>query len=66
MSDNLVLERLREVRDIQTTIDEDVAEIKLRLGMLEAGYASLSLRQDQMAVSLGRIERRFDLVEAAP
>lgn len=43
---------------------EDIAEIKLRLGMLEAGYASLSLRQDRVAVSLERVERRLGLAEA--
>ena len=64
MSDNLVLERLREIRDIQTAMREDIAEIKLRIGMVEAGYASLSLRQDRVAVSLERVERRLGLADA--
>jgi hypothetical protein len=64
VSDNLVLERLREIRDIQTAMREDIAEIKLRIGMVEAGYASLSLRQDRVAVSLERVERRLGLADA--
>jgi hypothetical protein len=60
----LVLERLREIRDIQTAMREDIAEIKLRIGMVEAGYASLSLRQDRVAVSLERVERRLGLADA--
>jgi hypothetical protein len=63
MSDNLVLERLREIRDIQTVMREDIAEMKLRMVMLEAGYPSLSLRQDHMAASLERVERRLDLTD---
>jgi hypothetical protein len=43
---------------------EDIAEIKLRIGMVEAGYASLSLRQDRVAVSLERVERRLGLADA--
>lgn len=66
MSDNLILERLREIRDVQTAMREDIAEIKLRIGMLEAGYASLSLRQDRLVLSLERVERRLGLVDAVP
>ena len=43
-TDNVVLARLREIRDMLGHVLEDTADLKLRAGMLEAGYASMSLR----------------------
>lgn len=63
--DNVVLARLREIRDIVAAVKEDTAELKLRVGMLEAGYASLSLRFDRMEPRLERIERRLGLLDPA-
>jgi hypothetical protein len=64
-TDNLVLERLREIRGmLGRVLEEDTADIKLRIGMLEAGYASMSQRIDRIDVRLERVERRLDLVEA--
>jgi hypothetical protein len=37
--DNLVLERLREIRTMRGEVKEDTADTRLRVGMLEAGYA---------------------------
>lgn len=57
-SDNLVLERLRDIRAVLGEIKEDIADIKLRVGMLEAGYASMSLRIDRLASDMDRVKRR--------
>ena len=42
--DNLVLSLLRSIRDDIGQIKADVIEVKERLGLLEAGYTSLSRR----------------------
>jgi hypothetical protein len=66
MSDNidsLVLERLRELRAVLGEVREDTADTRLRVGMLEAGDASISLRLDRLASDVDRIKRRLDLVE---
>ncbi len=61
--DNLVLERLREIRALLGEVREDTADTRLRVGMLEAGYTSVSLRLDRVAGDVERIKRRLDLVE---
>ena len=58
--DNLILERLREICALLGEVPEDTADTRLRVGMLEAGYASISLR---LAGDIKRIKRRLDLVE---
>jgi hypothetical protein len=63
MPDNLLLERLREIRALLGEVREDTADTRLRVGMLEAGYASISLRLDRPAGDVERIKRRLDLVE---
>ncbi len=55
--DNLILARLREIREMLGEVKEDTASIKLRVGMLEAGYASISLRLDRLDTRMDRIER---------
>jgi hypothetical protein len=62
-TDNLVLERLREIRTLLGEVKEDTADTRLRAGMLEAGYASVSLRLDRLAADVDRIKRRLDLVD---
>jgi hypothetical protein len=62
--DNLVLARLREIRDMLARVLEDTADLKLRVGMLEAGYASMSLRIDRIDSRLERLERRAGLLDA--
>jgi hypothetical protein len=64
--ESLVLERLRGIRAMLGEVKEDTADTRLRVGMLEAGYASVSLRLDRLAADVERIKRRFDLVEQAP
>ena len=61
--DNLVLERLREIRALLGEVREDTADTRLRVGMLEAGYASISLRLDRLAGDVERIKPGVDLVE---
>jgi hypothetical protein len=61
--DNLILERLREICALLGEVPEDTADTRLRVGMLEAGYASVSLRLDRLAGDVERIKRRLDLVE---
>jgi hypothetical protein len=60
---NLVLDLLRAMRGDLREIKADLVELKQRVGLLAAQYASLSNRIDRIAdVSL--IKRRLDLVEA--
>jgi hypothetical protein len=61
--DSLVLERLRELRTVLGEVREDTADTRLRVGMLEAGHASISLGLDRLAGDVERIKRRLDLVE---
>jgi hypothetical protein len=63
--DDLVLLRLREIRTLLGEVKEDTSDIRLRTGMLEAGYASVSLRLDRLAADVERIKRRLSLAEAS-
>lgn len=60
---DIVLERLREIRAMLGEIRADTADTRLRVGMLEGGYASVSLRLDRIAADVERIKRRLNLVE---
>ena len=62
-TDNLVLLRLREIRALLGEVKEDTADTRLRVGMLEAGFAWVSLRLDRLAADVGRVKRRLDLAE---
>jgi chromosome segregation ATPase len=62
--DNLVLARLREIRDMLGRVLEDTTDLRLRVGALEAQFASVSLRVDRLDSRLERIERRLNLVDA--
>ena len=67
MSDNqpnLVLELLRAIRGDLGEVIADLVELKQRVGLLEAQYASLSTRIDRLAGDVSLIKRRLDLVEA--
>ena len=63
MSDNLVLERLRDIRAIVGETREDVHELRSRIGGLELAVASISIRIDRLVGDVDRIKRRLDLVE---
>ena len=62
---NLILPMLRDIRSVLGKIAEDVADLKLRVGMLEAGYASMSLRLDRIDIRLERVEKRLGLIDPA-
>jgi len=64
MSDNLVLERLREIRAMLGRVLEDTADLRLRVGAPEASNASVSLRLDRIGTDVDLIKRRLDLVDA--
>jgi len=63
MSDNLVLELLRAMRSDIADIKADIIEIKERLGLLEAGQASLSRRVDRLGGDVDTIKRRLNLID---
>lgn len=56
MSDNLVLDLLRAIGSDIGEMKADVIEIKERLGLLRAQYASLSLRIDRIGYAIEHIE----------
>ncbi len=61
--DDLVLERLREIRALLGEVKEDTAELRLRVGMIEAGYASMSLRLDRLGGDMELVKRCFGLLD---
>ncbi len=61
--DDLVLERLREIRALLGEVKEDTAELRLRVGMIEAGYASMSLRLDRLGGDMELVKRRLGLLD---
>ena len=62
--DNIVLALLREIRSEQAEMRGDLLEIKERLGILEQGYSSMSVRIDRMAGDVRRLNIRAGLIEA--
>jgi len=68
-TENLVLEMLRKVRASQERMEQDVADLKVRmssvenlLGQQQIQFAALNGRMDRSDERLNRIERRLDLV----
>jgi len=64
--EDLMLTLLKAIRTDISTIRSDMAEVKERLGLLEAGYSSLSRRVDRLGGEIETLNRRFDVVEATP
>ena len=69
--ENLILERLSRIDGCLDTIQNDIRELKERMGHLERGqaelalqYATLSTRVDRIDLRLERMERRLDLADA--
>jgi hypothetical protein len=56
--------RLRAIGDDVASMKTDLREIRGRVAILEANYASVSFRVDSLGDRLDRIERRLGLVEA--
>ncbi len=61
--DNLVLEMLRAIRGDLAELKSHIAEVKERLGLLEAQYASVSRRLDRLGGDVEHIKRRLDLAD---
>lgn len=61
--DSLILRLLRKLDERGARMEEDIREIKGRLGNLGSGYASLSNRLDRLDERAVRIERRLELRE---
>ncbi len=62
--ESIVLEHLRHIRRAVDDLREDMVEVKLRFGILENQYASLSSRLDRVDQRVGRIEQRLELTKA--
>ncbi len=60
----LIFETLKAIQGKQAEHSEDLREIKGRIGILEAQYASLSNRLDRLDHRVVRIEARLGLIEA--
>jgi hypothetical protein len=61
---DLMLDHLRAIRGDLAEMKTDLVEIKQRLGLIEAQYASVSAGLTGIAGDIARIKRRLDLVEA--
>ena len=63
-NDNLVLEHLRHIRATVDRTQEDVRDIKFRVGQLESNVLNLTHRMDRFDERLNRVETRLGLAEA--
>jgi hypothetical protein len=57
-------ERLQIIGDDVAELKTDLREIRGRVAILEANYASVSFRVDRLGDRLDRIDRRLGLVDA--
>lgn len=64
ITNELIYETLKVMQATLAGHTDDLREIKGRIGILEAQYASLSNRVDRMDDRLARVERRLDLQDA--
>lgn len=67
MDDRIGQHRPDDVGRMDAKLDriaEDVSDLKVRVGILEQQYASISNRIDRIETRLDRIGRRLDLVDA--
>lgn len=60
-SESLTPTYLRRIDEKIDRLADDVRELKTRMGLVEAQYASLSSRIDRMDDRVQRIERRLDI-----
>ena len=64
VTNELIYETLNTMQATLARHTEDLREIKGRIGILEAQYASLSTRVDRLDERLARVEKRLDLIDA--
>ena len=64
VTNELIFETLKAIQTTLARHTEDLREIKGRIGILEAQYASLSTRVDRLDERLARVEKRLGLIEA--
>ena len=62
--ENLTLVFLRRLDTKMDDVRADMQEVKERLGLLEAGYASVSRRLDRALGDTEQIKRRLDIADA--
>jgi hypothetical protein len=69
-ANNIVLEHLRHIRRAVDRIELDLTDVKSRVSSLEqvqgqilALLGTMNQRMDRFDERLGRVERRFDLVD---
>ena len=63
--ENHTLVLLRRMDAKLDRVIEDVHDLKVRTSSVEEGIAGIHRRLDRLDVRVDRIERRFDLVDAA-
>jgi tetrahydromethanopterin S-methyltransferase subunit G len=61
--DSLVLRYLRRIDEKVDRIAGDVADLKVRMTLVEEGLAGVNRRLDRLEARVERIERRLDLAE---
>ncbi|MEL7278992.1 MAG: hypothetical protein AAFY35_15485 [Pseudomonadota bacterium] len=64
VSNELILEHLKQIQGTLALHTQYHLETKERLGFLEQQYASISRRVDKVEERLDRIERRIDVISA--
>lgn len=63
-TENLVLEHLKHIRRTVDVIQNDVRDLKFRIGQVEETLMHYTRRMDSIDDRLSRLESRLDLVEA--
>lgn len=64
MTDNLVLDHLRHIRATTDRIQEDMRDVKFRVGQMEGTVLQLVHRMDRFDERLNRVETRLGLFDA--
>lgn len=63
ISDNLALEHLRHIRAATDRIQEDLRDVKFRVGQMEGTVLQLVHRMDRFDEGLNRVETRLGLLD---
>lgn len=62
-SDNVVLEHLHHIRATADRIQEDMRDVKFRIGQVESTVLQLVHRMDRFDERLNRVETRLGLLD---